>query len=209
MSPAICSARTAGANTRHRRSASHSGSWDGSMATPPSALSFAYADNWLTGNGLQDFRFLEQDYRSVYSIPDITWNRSPSFNLSVRHNVTSNLTLLRERIFPLHPRRHHQRRHQLAVVRRIALTISARRTSRADRRRLQRLPDHRQRHHRAVSLLALHRAGARTGRADRDVYRHHHQHLHQAAQLRALRTGVLAGRAQPRHGGLRLGTAAA
>ena len=56
------------------------------------SLSFGYADNWLTGNGLQDFRFLEQDYRSVYSIPDITWNRSPSLNLSVRHNATSNLT---------------------------------------------------------------------------------------------------------------------
>jgi outer membrane receptor protein involved in Fe transport len=56
-------------------------------------LTFAYADNWLTGNGLQDFRFLERDYRSVYSIPDVTWNRSPSFNLSLRHNITSNLTL--------------------------------------------------------------------------------------------------------------------
>ncbi len=56
-------------------------------------LSFAYADNWLTGNGLQDFRFLEQDWRSVYSIPDVTWNRSPSFNLSLRHSVSSKLTL--------------------------------------------------------------------------------------------------------------------
>jgi outer membrane receptor protein involved in Fe transport len=56
------------------------------------ALSFAYADNWLTGNGLQDFRFLEKDYASVYSIPDITWNRSPGFNLSVRHDVTSRLS---------------------------------------------------------------------------------------------------------------------
>ena len=57
------------------------------------SLSFAYADNWLTGNGLQDFRFLNQDYRSVYSIPDITWNRSPSFNLTLRHTVTPNLNL--------------------------------------------------------------------------------------------------------------------
>jgi len=57
------------------------------------ALSFGYADNWLTGNGLQDFRFLEQDYRSVYSVPDITWNRSPSLNLSLRHNLNSKLTL--------------------------------------------------------------------------------------------------------------------
>lgn len=55
-------------------------------------LSFAYADNWLTGNGLQDTRFLAQNYSSVYSIPDITWNHSPSFNLSARHDATSHLT---------------------------------------------------------------------------------------------------------------------
>ena len=30
-------------------------------------LSGAYADNWLTGNGLQDTRFLAQHYSSVYS----------------------------------------------------------------------------------------------------------------------------------------------
>ncbi len=57
------------------------------------SLSFSYADNWLTGNGLQDFRFLEQNYSSVYSIPDITWNRSPSLILNLQHNLTSNLTL--------------------------------------------------------------------------------------------------------------------
>ncbi len=57
------------------------------------ALSFGYADNWLTGNGLQDSRFLAQNYSSVYSVPDVTWNRSPSLTLSVRHNATSNLTL--------------------------------------------------------------------------------------------------------------------
>jgi outer membrane receptor protein involved in Fe transport len=57
------------------------------------ALSFAYADNWLIGNGLQDFRFLERDYRSVLNVPDINWNRSPSFNLSLRHNLTNNWTL--------------------------------------------------------------------------------------------------------------------
>ena len=57
------------------------------------SLTFAYADNWLTGNGLQDFRFLEQNYRSVFSVPDITWNRSPSLNLTWRHNFTSKLKL--------------------------------------------------------------------------------------------------------------------
>jgi len=56
------------------------------------SLTFAYADNWLTGNGLQDFRFLEQNYGSVYSVPDITWNRSPSLNLIVRHSFTNNLS---------------------------------------------------------------------------------------------------------------------
>ncbi len=56
-------------------------------------LSFGYADNWLTGNGLQDTRFLPLNYSSVYSIPDVTWNRSPSVNLSLRHNLTNNLTL--------------------------------------------------------------------------------------------------------------------
>ena len=56
-------------------------------------LSFGYADNWLTGNGLQDTRFLPLNYSSVYSIPDVTWNRSPSLNLSLRHNLTNNLTL--------------------------------------------------------------------------------------------------------------------
>jgi outer membrane receptor protein involved in Fe transport len=55
--------------------------------------SFGYADNWLTGNGLQESRFLAQNYTSVYSIPDITWNRSPSVNLSLRHAATGNLTL--------------------------------------------------------------------------------------------------------------------
>jgi outer membrane receptor protein involved in Fe transport len=57
------------------------------------SLSFGYADNWLTGNGLQDFRFLERDWHSVYTIPDITWNRSPSFNLNLRHDLTNKLSL--------------------------------------------------------------------------------------------------------------------
>jgi outer membrane receptor protein involved in Fe transport len=56
-------------------------------------LSGSYADNWLTGNGLQDTRFLAQHYSSVNTIPDITWNHSPSINLSLRHNATSRLTL--------------------------------------------------------------------------------------------------------------------
>jgi outer membrane receptor protein involved in Fe transport len=56
------------------------------------SLSFGYADNWLTGNGLQDSRFLAKDYSSVYTIPDITWNRSPSLNLSLRRIATPHLS---------------------------------------------------------------------------------------------------------------------
>lgn len=56
-------------------------------------LSFGYADNWLAGNGLQDTRRLPQNYSSVYSVPDITWNRSPSLTLTIRHDASSRLTL--------------------------------------------------------------------------------------------------------------------
>jgi outer membrane receptor protein involved in Fe transport len=56
-------------------------------------LSFGYADNWLTGNGLQDFRFLQQNYSSVYSIPDVTWNHSPSLNFTASHAATAHLTI--------------------------------------------------------------------------------------------------------------------
>jgi outer membrane receptor protein involved in Fe transport len=53
------------------------------------ALTYAYADNTLIGNGLQDYRLLQTDYSSVYSIPDSTVNRSPSINLIFRHTFNS------------------------------------------------------------------------------------------------------------------------
>lgn len=55
-------------------------------------LGFAYADNSLTGNGLQEQRFLARDYASGYTLGDVTQNRSPFFNLSLRHAVGSGLT---------------------------------------------------------------------------------------------------------------------
>src|SRR6201996_4776479 len=55
-------------------------------------LSGAYANNWLTGNGTSDFRFLNVDYTSVNTIPDVTWDHSPSLTLNVTHAVTDNLT---------------------------------------------------------------------------------------------------------------------
>ena len=65
--------------------------WQG--ATTAVGLSFAYADNSLTGNGLQEQRFLARNYASGYTLGDVTKNRSPSLNLSLRHAATSTLTL--------------------------------------------------------------------------------------------------------------------
>jgi outer membrane receptor protein involved in Fe transport len=55
-------------------------------------LSVSYANNALTGNGLQEFRLLAAHYSSVYTIPDETANKSPFVNLSFRHTPNSNLT---------------------------------------------------------------------------------------------------------------------
>jgi outer membrane receptor protein involved in Fe transport len=56
------------------------------------ALTMSYAYNTMIGNGLQDYRLLETNYTSVYSIPDSTANRSPSFNFIVRHSFGDALT---------------------------------------------------------------------------------------------------------------------
>ncbi len=50
-------------------------------------LSIAYANNALIGNGLQEQRFLERDYGSFYTKPDITKNRSPLLNLRGRRGL--------------------------------------------------------------------------------------------------------------------------
>ncbi|MGD1072968.1 MAG: TonB-dependent receptor, partial [Bryobacteraceae bacterium] len=56
------------------------------------ALTATYAYNTLLGNGLQDYRLLDADYSSAYTVPDVIADRSPSFNFSARHAFTSNLT---------------------------------------------------------------------------------------------------------------------
>jgi outer membrane receptor protein involved in Fe transport len=56
-------------------------------------LSIGYANNSLIGNALQEQRLLAQDYSSVYTIPDITNNRAPSFNLSGRHSFSNTLSV--------------------------------------------------------------------------------------------------------------------
>jgi outer membrane receptor protein involved in Fe transport len=56
------------------------------------SATFSYADNTLIGNGLQDYRLLDANYNSVYSIPDRTVNRAPSVNVILRHAFSSTLT---------------------------------------------------------------------------------------------------------------------
>ena len=56
-------------------------------------LSVSYANNHLTGNGPQEFRLVNLDYKSIYTKPDITANRSPFFNLSARYNLSNTVTV--------------------------------------------------------------------------------------------------------------------
>ncbi len=53
------------------------------------ALTTSYAYNTLGANGLQDFRLLAANYTSGYTFPDTTGNRSPSFNLTMRHTFNA------------------------------------------------------------------------------------------------------------------------
>jgi len=63
--------------------------WQGERTTI--SLMLSYANNNLLGNGLQEQRFLERDYDSVYTKPDQTKNLSPFVNLNVRHSFSSNV----------------------------------------------------------------------------------------------------------------------
>lgn len=63
--------------------------WQG--ARTDLGFSVAYANNSLIGNGLGEQRFLLRDYRSIYTKPDITSNRSPFVNFKARHSFTSAL----------------------------------------------------------------------------------------------------------------------
>lgn len=63
--------------------------WSG--GTTDISLSGAVARSKLTGNGMQDQRFWEQDRSSVYTKPDETRNRSTFFNLVAKHGINDDL----------------------------------------------------------------------------------------------------------------------
>ena len=56
------------------------------------SLTGAYADSDLNGNGLQEQRFLANDYASVYTKPDNTQNQSSLFNVTARHTFSDRLS---------------------------------------------------------------------------------------------------------------------
>ncbi|MFN0087501.1 MAG: TonB-dependent receptor [Blastocatellia bacterium] len=55
-------------------------------------LTVGYANNSLVGNGLQEARFLDRDYRSIYTRPDITAHRAPFFAFNARHAIHTRVT---------------------------------------------------------------------------------------------------------------------
>lgn len=57
------------------------------------SLGFSYTDNYLAGNGVQDGRWLAENYNSVYTVTDAFWNRSPALTLNAGYQVNSALTL--------------------------------------------------------------------------------------------------------------------
>jgi outer membrane receptor protein involved in Fe transport len=57
------------------------------------ALEVAYADNSLTGNGLQEQSFLARDFASVYTKPDQTDNRSAFLDLTTTHRLSERTTI--------------------------------------------------------------------------------------------------------------------
>ena len=56
-------------------------------------LTAAYANNSLNGNGLQEQRFLDRDYASIYTKPDTTNNRSTLLTFLARRTPRTNLTV--------------------------------------------------------------------------------------------------------------------
>ncbi|SCK56704.1 Outer membrane receptor proteins, mostly Fe transport [Variovorax sp. HW608] len=55
------------------------------------SLTTAYADNDLTGNGLLEQHALQRDWKSIYTLPDQTQNRSIFVNLAASHDLSDTL----------------------------------------------------------------------------------------------------------------------
>jgi len=56
------------------------------------SVTVAHADNALNGSGLQEIGFLERDYASLYTKPDVTDNRSTLLNVMARRSAGNRMT---------------------------------------------------------------------------------------------------------------------
>ena len=56
-------------------------------------LTVMYANNSLHGSGLQEQRFLDRDYKSIYTKPDITANRAPLVIFNGQHAFNSRIAI--------------------------------------------------------------------------------------------------------------------
>jgi len=56
-------------------------------------ISTSYASNLLNGNGLQELRLLQRDYRSAYTLHDATSHRAPWVNFTAQHSLTEKLSV--------------------------------------------------------------------------------------------------------------------
>ncbi len=96
----------------------------------------AYADNALTGNGLQEQRLLAADYSSAYTTPDTTNNKATFVNATVRQRFTSQSAPIVERLLPQHSHQHAERGHQRRLARSVRLSAQCGRHPGTDGRRL-------------------------------------------------------------------------
>ena len=153
------------------------------------SLGFGYADNNLTGNGSTDTRFLAKDYTAVNTIPDVTWNRSPSFTLNASHAFTSNFNISGAAYF----------RYVRADTTRTATSMTIRSPSRLYNLNAGDIAaltaagytgfPNGQSHHTTVSFLALYRPRPPVRRAVGKMHRRVHPNVRQTARLWCFRAG--------------------
>ena len=164
--------------------------WQGSKTVL--GLTVAYANNSLIGNGLQEQRFLARDYTSVYTKPDITANRLPFVNLRRASQPEQQADILRQRLLPLHPHQHAERRYQRRLARSGGLPAERRGARGLDCSGIHRISAcRRERRQHALPVLALHRAISAARRTGREMQWPSESLQHEAAQLRLVRADEL------------------
>ena len=160
--------------------------WRG--AATDSSLTGAYADTDLNGNGLQEQRFLADDYASVYTKPDNTQNQSSLFNLTARHDFERAAVVLRQPLPSRHQDVDDQRRHQRGLAGRERLPADSAEQAALAAAGYTGFPtsgENAVEH--AVPVLALHRQRAAQHRAEREVQRALQPHAHRAERHRRRR----------------------